>query len=155
MCWVQLLPRQIHYWFSSRPRSPLPSTLNSYRIKVGDKWPLRSWLIITPHHSTSSSSWQLRAAQNISFQSELWCVPALLTTNGGWVLDASADCAIRDFPGGEVRSWGQNNAEMTGRRWMDLRFLTPVSESHLVQNAYFRIFWRPYLYSNPCVNKEK
>ncbi|KAK1888062.1 Coiled-coil domain containing protein 171, partial [Dissostichus eleginoides] len=35
MCWVQLLPRPIHCWFSSRPRSPLPSTLtHSYRIKV-------------------------------------------------------------------------------------------------------------------------
>lgn len=31
------------------------------------------------------------------------------------MLDASADGAIRDFPGREVRSLGQNKREITGR----------------------------------------
>lgn len=127
MCCVQLLPWLDHRWFSSRPWSPLPSTLTqSYHIKVGDKCPLRSWLIITPHHNTSQ---QLMTAQNTSFQQGLWCMPALLTTNRGWVVDASAGCAIRDFPGKEVRSLGQNNTEITGSGLMDI---LPGSDTCLI-----------------------
>lgn len=122
MCCVQLLPWLARRWFSSKPRSPLPSTLTqSYHIKAGDKWPLRSWLIITPHHNTSQ---RLMTAQNILFQPGLWCMPALLTANWRWVLDASACCAIRDFPGREVRSLGHDNAEITGKGWMEVCFVS-------------------------------
>jgi len=116
MCYVQLLPWLAHCWFSSRPRRPLPSTLTqSYHIKFGDKLPLRSWQIRTPHRN------MLKTAH----VSSLCLIPAKAFTHtsliyhlSGCLWDASIDVAIRNFQGWKVRLLGKNSRNYR-KGWID------------------------------------
>ena len=123
MCCVQLLPWLARRWFSSRPWSFLPSTLTqSYHIKVGDKWPPRSWHIITPHHNASQRIMTAQRSSEHLVQARTLMHASLINHN--WRLSVGYELLGVQLGISQVGRYGllgqKQQLKFQGKEWMDL-----------------------------------